>query len=390
MRIDKQENYFLSQPHQPFFLLGIVNAFVMMLLFMFDYKATFSFMLSATTLHVYSITYLVFTNLFLGFLFTTFSRFNQTDSITKSAYIVIFSLNLFATFLFVVGLFYSIWIVIVAMGLLFISHSLSLLQLQRIYNKSTAIDKTDSRWILLANYIGLFAHLLFIIGLWLPPILNAAMLFSFYGYLIFLSLSVAQRMIPFFSHSQVKKDENLLSMLFAAFMLKIILVYVHATPMKIILDVVIGLYLLYETLRWRLQPFSAPSILWVLHLALFWLPLAFLLSAITNAAELFLETSFYFLNVHLLAIGFLTTLLIGFGTRVTLGHSGQAPNADRFATNLFWFIQVVVLGRVLFSINIAFGWGSNFLFDISVTLWLLLFLLWGVRYAKVLLFGSKL
>ena len=94
--------------------------------------------------------------------------------------------------------------------------------------------------------------------------------------------------------------------------------------------------------------------------------------------------------MHLIAIGFLTTILIGFGTRVILGHSGQAPHADKFAIGLFWFVQVVVILRALFSVNIAFGWGLDFLFDISFTAWLILFLLWAWRYTKVLAFGSKI
>jgi len=57
---------------------------------------------------------------------------------------------------------------------------------------------------------------------------------------------------------------------------------------------------------------------------------------------------------------------------------------------IFLFIQIVVLARVLFSVNIAFGWGLNFLFDISFTLWLVLFLVWGWRYGKVLFKGSKI
>ena len=90
-----------------------------------------------------------------------------------------------------------------------------------------------------------------------------------------------------------------------------------------------------------------------------------------------------------MAIGFLTTILIGFGTRITLGHSGQAPNADRVATSIFLFIQAVVVLRALYSVNITFEWGMNFLFDISFTAWVVLFFVWSLRYAKVLIFGSK-
>ena len=209
-------------------------------------------------------------------------------------------------------------------------------------------------------------------------------------FLIFLAFSVAQRMIPFFSHSFAAKNENFVKIIFVLFVLKSIFSAVDFKIAEIVIDLLLGAYLLYELLRWELHPFNSPAILWVLHLALFWLPTAFLLSAISLTAELFLDTSFYFLNIHLLAIGFLTTLLIGFGTRVTLGHSGQPPHADTIASKIFWFIQVVVILRALYSVNVAFGWGLNFLFDISFTVWLVLFLVWATRYSKVLIFGTKL
>jgi uncharacterized protein involved in response to NO len=197
-------------------------------------------------------------------------------------------------------------------------------------------------------------------------------------------------MIPFFSHSFAKKDEKFVAVVFALFIFKSIFSASEFKIGEIIIDLALAIYMSREFLRWGLHPSSSPAILWVLHLALAWLPLAFLLSALSLIAELFLGTSFYFFNIHLLAIGFLTTVLIGFGTRVTLGHAKQTPNGDATATKIFIFIQFVVLARALFSINVAFGWGLDFLFDISFTLWLVLFLWWGGRYAKVLLFGTKL
>jgi len=159
---------------------------------------------------------------------------------------------------------------------------------------------------------------------------------------------------------------------------------------EIIIDLLLSSYMFIEFRRWELKPFESPAILWVLHLALFWLPLAFLLSAISLSLELLLDTSFYFFNIHLLALGFLTTILIGFGTRVTLGHSGQSPHADKLATKIFWLTQIVVLLRALFSLNVGFNMEFNFLFDISISAWLILFLIWAVRYGKVLVFGTKL
>jgi len=385
-----KENYFLSQPHQPFFLLGIINAIVMMLLFALNYKGIFSFDVDTALFHSYSFIFLVFTNFFTGFLFTTFPRFNQTQIIEKKYYSNIFYTNTMASLLFIIGAFTSQTLLVMSMFLSLLSQLFIVLKLQNIYETGAAADKSDSFWILNANYFGLFGNFLFIFSLYVAKILPIAVSISFYMYLIFLAFSVGQRMIPFFSHSFAVKNPNFVKIIFVLFLFKSILASADIKSIQIVIDLLLALYMFLEFKRWDLHPLQSPTILWVLHLALFWLPLSFLLSAVSLSAEMFLDTSFYFLNIHLLAIGFLTTLLIGFGTRVTLGHSGQPPQADTLATKIFLSIQIVVLLRALYSINIAFGWGLSFLFDISFTAWLLLFLIWGGRYFNVLVFGRKL
>ena len=385
-----KESYFLSQPHQAFFLLGIINALIMMLIFALSYKGIFSLVVDAKIFHAYSLIFLLFSNVFTGFLFTTFPRFNQSAIIEKEYYSSIFYANALGSLLFLFASLSNIYFLASTMLLLFISQTFMVYKLHQIYKDGLAHDKSDSFWILLANYFGLVGNAFFIISLFIPTLLNFAINISFYLYLIFLAFSVGQRMIPFFSHSFAQKNPSFVRNIFILFLLKTLFASLSITLIEIIIDLILALYLGVEFLKWELKPFQSPPILWVLHLALAWLPLSFLLSALSLSVELLGETSFYFLNIHLLAIGFLTTVLIGFGTRVTLGHSGQPPHGDALATKIFLFIQLVVLGRVLFSFNIAFGWGADFLFDISFTLWLALFLAWGGRYAKVLLFGTKL
>jgi len=385
-----KENYFMSQPHQPFFILGVINAILMMIIFALSYKSTVNLHIDMLTFHVYSLVYLVFTNVFIGFLFTTFPKFNQAQLLSKPYYTRLFFSQVIGTTLFVIGLFFSIYIVVFAMALLFVSQLFIVLKLQEIYKEGTAPDKSDSFWILAANWFGLVANLFFILSLFVPSLLSTAINVSFYLYIIFLAFSVGQRMIPFFSHSFAIKNENFMKIIAVLFLFKTLFSILDIKIVEIVIDILLAVYLAYEFSRWELKPFNSPPILWVLHLSLFWLPVAFLLSAISLSAELFLDTSFYFLNIHLLGIGFLTTLLIGFGTRVTLGHAGQPPNADKYATTIFVFIQVVVLLRGLLSFNEAFGWNLNFFFDISVTAWIVLFLVWAFRYSRVLVFGSKL
>jgi len=77
-------------------------------------------------------------------------------------------------------------------------------------------------------------------------------------------------------------------------------------------------------------------------------------------------------------------------TRVTLGHSGNIMHADKWTTLLFYWTQVVVTMRILVSLTSAFGWNIMVLFDISVTAWILMFILWAVRFFPVIIKGIKL
>jgi uncharacterized protein involved in response to NO len=389
-----KQNYFLSQPHQPFFLLGIINAFLMILIFALSYKGIFSLEINNLFFHTYTIIFTVFTNLFTGFLFTTFPRFCQSEIIKKTYYTKIFYANLLGSLVFLIGSFLNPLVMKLGISILFIAQIFILLKLHEIFKTGSSPDKEDPYWILMAQYFGAIGHFLFLLSSFGFALESLAIDISFYLYIIFLTFSVAQRMIPFFSHSYAQKDERFIASVFILFVLKTTLSIFDSNDyvkvVEILLDILLSLYLLGEFLKWELKPLQSPAILSVLHLGLFWLAGAFFISALTLLGELLLDTSFYFLNIHLLAIGFLTTILIGFGTRVTLGHSNQTPHADKFVTKLFIFIQVVVILRALYSINSAFGWGFEFLFDISFSSWLILFLLWGGRYAKVLIFGTKL
>lgn len=391
---NEKKNFFLSQVHQPFFLLGILSAIVMMLIFALSYKGIVSLEMETLPFHVYSLIFILFSNVFTGFLFTTFPRFCQSELVEQAYYKKLFFATLLGIVTFLLGVFINLQLLIVGMIILFISQIFMFLKLQTIYKNGKAQEKEDPFWILMALKFGLFGHFLFILLMFGLEIDNFAINISFYMYLIFLTFSVGQRMIPFFSHSFETKEERFLTAVFILFVLKTALslfdTYTFVAIAEIIVDMLLGLYLLGEFLNWKFSPLQAPPMVWILQLGLFWLPTAFMVSGITLALKLFLDIDFYFLGIHLLALGFVTTILIGFGTRVTLGHSGQAPNADKLDIALFYFTQLVVLMRTVYSVNYAFEWNLNFLFDISFSLWLLLFVVWSARYAKVLIFGTKL
>ena len=89
-----------------------------------------------------------------------------------------------------------------------------------------------------------------------------------------------------------------------------------------------------------------------------------------------------------MALGFVLNLLIGFGSRVILGHSvpPQKITADKLTIILFGLVQIIVMTRIVSSLLFM---GNSPLFNgllhLSSTLWIALFILWGLRYGKALL-----
>jgi len=384
-----KDSYFFSQPHQPFFVLAFINAILSMILFMLAFKGTILLTLAPSSFHAYALFFLLFTPAFLAFVFTTYPRFSTTTAIEKSLYLKILGLFTFGSFLFILGALTSSTIYTIGMLITLGAHLWAVKILETINSNSTIEDKHDINWILVAMILGLISHMLFVIGLlfWMP-IKSFSIQVAVYLYLFLLAFSIAQRMVPFFSHCMVEKNQNLLKTVAILLTLHVILetIYTHTSFM---VDFFLAFIIGKELLRWRL-PFPNPNpLLWILHLSLYWIPIAFTFGAISNLISLIDGTFFLVLDIHILVLGFIFTILIGFGTRVTLGHSGNIMVADKWVILLFNLTQVVVLTRLITSMVAAWGWNFMILFDISVTVWLLLFILWAIRFFKTLIFIKK-
>ena len=388
----KKENYFLSQPHQPFFLAGIIWAVISMLIFMVSHKLMMKgdahTVVSPSVLHAYSLIFIVFTQFFIGFLYTTFSRFCQSEPVKKPYYIRTFFLFQLGSLMVSIGFFISQPFMLSGMAVLFLAQAVFLYMMQRIFTSAQAELKDDPFWILTSLYIGTAAH-----AVWILEILLAwevfAIPFAFNLYLVFMTFTIAQRMVPFFSHSMMPKRPKFVAIVFSGFIFKSLASIYHLPLIESGISLALGIYVLTEIIRWKLSYKQAPNILKILHVALYWMPIALIIGAIFQLGELFLHTGFMFVDRHLLALGFLTTIIIGFGTRVTLGHSGQPPHADSLTLKLFYLTQIVVGFRLLYSIVFGFDLGMFWLFDISLTLWLILFIFWGWKFGPVLIHGKQ-
>ncbi len=379
-------NYFFSQPHQPFFVWGVLNAILCMLLFLLSYKGIVVFDITPNLFHAYSLTFIVFTAFFQGFLLTTFPRFSQMPPLEQKIYTTNFTLLAVGTFLFFTGVFSFKIILYLGMIILLANQAYSLYVFYQIYKGSPSNDKYDQFWILIAFLSGLISNILIILATISQylPLEEFGKQMGIYLYLLFVALSVAQRMIPFFSHVMIEKNRKLLRTIYILLALGLI-TNLSPYPYGFVLFYVSGILLAKEIYRWKLPFKKADPILWILHLAIFWLPVGLLLGGIAELMGILMNQNFIFITIHLVMLGFVTTVLIGFGTRVTLGHSGNMMVTDNQTKMLFYMTQAVVYMRALYSFT-----GTSFLYDIAVALWLLLFIGWSIKYLPALAFGKKI
>jgi len=380
--------YFLSQPHQPFFALGVLSAIVFMAIFIPAYRGVIS--IDSNLFHSYSMIFIIFTNFFYGFTLTTFTRFSAKPPIDSRRYLRLFVLNLIS---FLSMLIYLI--LPLAFFVASIATAISLSYLIRIFYdiyKEANEPKNDQYMIIVSFGMAVVSNLLFILSQIPCSSCNTDILKQFgieigvYLYMILLATVIAFRMVPFFSRVLEYQKSSYFHLLLTTLLISHVLL--SQTHWVWVSDLLLAILLIIETMRADL-PFPNPDpLLWGLHIAIYWLGFGFLISSIVEFFSAFYSYQSLYMPIHLLVLGFLTTILIAFGTRVTLGH-GQAPLiVSRAGKFIFIFVQIVVAFRVILSITASEGKLFPF-FDISATLWIVMFVWWIGLYGRVLLFGGS-
>ena len=128
---------------------------------------------------------------------------------------------------------------------------------------------------------------------------------------------------------------------------------------------------------------------WVLYLGLYWIPFAFLISIIEGITA-FIDPTIIFEKavIHTMSLGYFLTVLVGFGTRVILGHSGTTPHANNFAIFIFIVIQFIAILRIFTSFSSNFGLDYIFLINLTAVLLIIGLIVWSSKYLTILLKGK--
>jgi uncharacterized protein involved in response to NO len=388
---------FTSQPHQPFFINGIVLFIVFLLLLSAKYANIITLVGSLFKIHAYPMMYIILVQFFLGFLFVVFPKFLTQASVTGRRYMNIFFLYTLGSIVYISSLFLNESITQIAIIILLVANITSLLTLFNIYRKSIVKDKHDTTWILVAFFLGFLSNCLFFISTFDFSFAFALQKFSinlgFYLFIFALIFTISQRMIPFFTTGKVpgykiNKSRYLLEIGFALLGFKVISLSIDYPWISVLADFLLFCFFTYELLKWKLPIFRTTAIMWVLYLALLWIPIGFFISLIESISDLS-KINFFFGQspLHAIAVGYFVTVLIGFGTRVTLGHSGQIPTADKTTIAIFWSIQILVLLRIFAGISSNFGFDYAFWIAISAFLLSLILITWAWKYLLILMKG---
>ena len=376
-----------AQPHRIFFFAGVVQGLLFVSLIGLNYAGLISLKADVGLYHAFAMTFIVFTQFFAGFLLTTFPRYLSRPSASQKEYMPIVWLINGGGILFVALSFISKMALIAPMLIILAGYVKLCLCLLDFQTKSTVANKADTTWMLRSFALGALGHVLFILDLFIPSYTYALALgVSFYLYLFLIVLIVSQKMMPFFAANTImgytmNKSKYFLHFIVVALILKVVLEALNVNAF--VADCALFGIITYELLKWRLPFRKSPPILWVLFLSIWWVPVGFGLFVVQDfsallGAPIYLEKS----PLHALALGYFTTVLIGFGTRVILGHSGRTPKADAYAVTLFGLIQAMALIRVIAGIFPQIGY-LHAVLTVAV-LWVVIFGLWSKRYIHIL------
>ena len=131
--------------------------------------------------------------------------------------------------------------------------------------------------------------------------------------------------------------------------------------------------------RWRGWRAFGDPILRCVHLGYLWLIASFVLRACAGARGSWQDAA-----IHAFTIGAYSTLKLGLMTRVVLKHTGRPVRADRAMRLAYALLPIAAILRVAFALS----HGPEWLVGAAAFLWALAFLIYGVRFAPMLVRAS--
>jgi len=383
-------SFYTAAPHRLLFLPGAIQGVLAMLWWLLDLESRLAggdglvtAGLPAPLLHGWLMVFGFFPLFVFGFLFTAAPNWLSGPGIARSAYLST-ALGLSVG---TVLLYFGQSEAGLALHLLGWSAALQGLLLTLRGGKDP--DKRHAWGTWAALFLGAAAEAVMLAGLvfdhgeWLQPALELGI----WGCLVPLFLTVCHRMIPFFTSRVVSnyvmiRPYALLWAMWAGCLLHAALTAAGQGSLTWLVDLPLAALAFWFSARWGFLLGFQVRLLAMLHVAFLWAGAAFTLYGLDSLAGfLGLAWSAGHAPLHALGIGFFSAMLIGMASRVSLGHSGRALQADAATWWLFWLLQAVALLRML--PDVSAGFLPDRLVSLAGLAWLLVFGAWAWKYAPM-------
>jgi uncharacterized protein involved in response to NO len=378
------------------FFPGAVQAVLIMLLWLAElwgragWWATLPTVIPSTWAHAFLMLYGLFPFFIFGFLLTVYPRWMGGSIVPRAQVVGAFVFLAAGMILFYFGLFTSRIVLAVALTLQLVGWGVTLYALLAVFLTSPKRGPHE-RLLNLALAAGMLGIACFLVGVFS----GASMAFllarelGLWLFLLPVVFLVAHRMIPFFSQSalinyiMVRPDWGPPVMLLCT-VGHVLLELTGQTAWRFLADAPLALAALHHSWVWQFRRSFHARLLAMLHIAFLWLGIGMALYTVQSLALLVTGVDYFGrAPLHALGIGFFTGMVVAMASRVTLGHSGRALEAN----DLTWY--------VLFGVNIAAmlriiaeflpGTVGGILNALAAVTWLLSFLLWGWLYAPMYL-----
>jgi uncharacterized protein involved in response to NO len=268
----------------------------------------------------------------------------------------------------------------------------------RLVRASRMADRVHARLVLLFFAFGTLAHLAFAAGMaqlsatWI----HSAEMLSVWLFIAPVYVTVAHRLIPFFTASVVPVLDAwrplwlltaMLGVVFAHGLLPVGSVFAPGAAfgwLRLAVDLAGAALVFFVAWRWGVVQSLRNRLLAMLHLGFFWLGIALALYAWNQAVTLagVPSAGLGLAPLHALTMGFFGGVAFAMVTRVTAGHSGRQLVADRITWTLFWTLQAAVLVRLLSEAWLA---QARWLTPLAILLWCAAMLPWAARGARIYL-----
>lgn len=220
----------------------------------------------------------------------------------------------------------------------------------------------------------------------------AWVLSALWGFVTVVFVSVAHRLIPFFTSSAMPLIEApyafwALGVMLAAAIFEVAAVWVDLpTPFESrpwwtltrgVVEALAGAVLLWLAARWARSHGLKNRMLMMLHVGFLWLGLALMLGGIAQLLGWLQSAPVLSLGaLHALTMGCLGSLMLAMVTRISCAHSGRAAQADATVWILFWVLQLAAMARIAASVQ--GNWAFVLLLPTAL-LWCGIMLTWGAR-----------